>query len=222
MDDDAAPDLAHARILARVEFRELLRQRRMVRSYEPDPVDPSVIERVVATVRRAPSAGHSQGQRLLVVTEQATRDRIAELFGESERVAEGFEPWLARAPAHIFVCTREQDYHDRYRREDKLVNGGEIEWPVPYWHVDAGAALMLVLLAALDEGLASGVYGVPVELMQTVKELLEIPAEIAVVAGVTIGKPAPDPKWSGTSSRTTQRRRGLQEIVFWERWGGRR
>ena len=37
---------------------------------------------------------------------------------------------------------------------DKLSDGEEIDWPVPYWFVDAGAALMLVLLAAIDEGLA--------------------------------------------------------------------
>jgi hypothetical protein len=41
---------------------------------------------------------------------------------------------------------------------DKLQDGKEIEWPVPYWHLDAGAALMLILLAAIDEGLAAGVY----------------------------------------------------------------
>src|SRR5437763_265206 len=50
-----------------MEFGELLRHRRMVRHYVPEPVPREVPERIVSTVRRAPSAGFSQGPRLLVV-----------------------------------------------------------------------------------------------------------------------------------------------------------
>lgn len=192
----------------------------MVRSYRPDPIPQDVLERVVETVRRAPSAGFSQGQRLVVVTDADARRRIAEVSGEAERVTQGFEPWMSIAPAHVFVCTREADYHERYTREDKLVEGEEIEWPVPFWHVDAGAALMLVLLAAVDEGLAAGVYGVQVEEQARVRELLELPDEITIVCGVTLGYAAPDPRWSAVTSRATQRRRSLDELVHWERWSG--
>ena len=203
-----------------MEFDELLKQRRMVRHYAPDPVPRETLERIVRTVRRAPSGGFSQGQRLVVVTEAATRARIAELLHEDEWVAQGREPWLSVAPAHVVVCTREQDYHDRYNEADKLaVTGGvEIEWPAPFWYVDAGAAMMLLLLAALDEGLAAGVYGVTVPEMAPFKELLAVPDDVWVVAGVTIGKARPDPNSSRASSRMSQRRRGLDEVVHWERW----
>jgi FMN reductase [NAD(P)H] len=201
-----------------VEFRELLQHRRMVRSYRPDPIPRDVLERVVSTVRRAPSAGFSQGQRLVVVTDADRRRQIAEISGEADRVAEGFEPWMSIAPAHVFVCTREADYHERYTREDKLVAGEEIEWPVPFWHVDAGAALMLLLLAAIDEGLAAGVYGVQVEEDARIRELLGLPHDIKIVCGVTLGYAAPDPRWSAVTSRATQRRRSLDELVHWERW----
>src|SRR5215216_4018932 len=192
----------------------------MVRHYDPAPLPRETIERIVRTVRRAPSGGFSQGQRLVVVTEAATRARIAELLHEDEWVAQGREPWLSVAPAHVVVCTREQDYHDRYNEADKLaVTGGvEIEWPAPFWYVDAGAAMMLLLLAALDEGLAAGVYGVTVPEMAPFKELLAVPDDVWVVAGVTIGKARPDPNSSRASSRMSQRRRSLDEVVRWERW----
>jgi nitroreductase len=93
-----------------VEFRDVLRQRRMVRNYVPEPVPGDVLERIVATVRRAPSGGFSQGQRLLVVTDAATRREIARLAGEEESRAQGFEPWISEAPAHVVVCTREEDW----------------------------------------------------------------------------------------------------------------
>ena len=56
-----------------MNFRELLGRRRMVRAYEPEPVPREAIERIVRSVRRGPSAGFSQGLRLVVVTEAGRR-----------------------------------------------------------------------------------------------------------------------------------------------------
>jgi len=192
----------------------------MVRHYAPDPIPRDTIERIVRTVRRAPSGGFSQGQRLVVVTDAPTRARIADLLHEEEWVADGREPWLSVAPVHIVVLTREQDYHDRYNEPDKLAQTGgiEVEWPAPFWYVDAGAAMMMLLLAAIDNGLAAGVYGVTVPELQAFKDLLGIPDDVHVVAGVTIGRPRPDPKASASSSRLTQRRRDLDEVIRWEHW----
>ena len=53
-----------------MDFRELLQQRRMVRHYAPEPVARETLERIVRSVRRAPSGGFSQGQRLVVVTDR--------------------------------------------------------------------------------------------------------------------------------------------------------
>jgi FMN reductase [NAD(P)H] len=118
----------------------------------------------------------------------------------------------------VLVCVREGDYHDRYRLEDKLVEGEEIDWPVPYWFVDAGAALMLVLLAAIDEGFAAGVSGVPREAAAELRSSFGIPEDVEIVALVTIGAPAPDPRWSAVTSRRTQPRRTPDEVVRWDRW----
>jgi nitroreductase len=206
------------RIVAAMEFREILRRRRMVRSYQPEPVRREAVERIVSTVRRAPSAGFSQGQRLLVVTDHRTREEIANLFDEQAAIADGREPWISAAPVLIVVGVREQDYHDRYTRADKLQEGEEIVWPVPYWHFDAGAAAMLILLGAIDEGYAAGLFGVPAEGMAQFKALLAIPEDVAVTACITIGKPAADPKWSADSSRSTQKRKSVDDLVHWERW----
>lgn len=202
-----------------MEFKELLPRRRMVRHYRPDAVPHEVVERIVSTIRRAPSAGYSQGQRLLVVTEPEGRNAIVGIFADAGWTAEDdLEPWLESAPVHVLVCTREDDYHDRYQMPDKLDDGEEIDWPVPYWFVDAGAVLMMLLLGAIDEGLGAGVSGVPRDVEAGLRESFGIPDDARVVALVTIGAPAPDPGWSAVTSRRTQSRRAPDEVVRWERW----
>ena len=66
-----------------MEFQELLPRRRMVRHYAAEPVSREALERIVATVRRAPSAGYSQGQRLLVVTDPEKRTELAKIMSAS-------------------------------------------------------------------------------------------------------------------------------------------
>jgi FMN reductase [NAD(P)H] len=71
-----------------VEFREVLKRRRAVRTYDSRPVPREVLERITnAAVVRAPSAGFSQGLRLVVVTDSATRKEIAVAAAEEELAA---------------------------------------------------------------------------------------------------------------------------------------
>jgi FMN reductase [NAD(P)H] len=198
-----------------MNFRELLRHRRMVRAYEPEPVPREAIERIVRSVRRGPSAGFSQGLRLVVVTEADRRLRLAQIVGE--------ESWVGNAPVLVVVCVREDDYHDRYRQPDKLAltGGVEIEWPIPFWYFDAGAAAMLILLAAIDEGYAAGLFGVPVEMLPAFRAELGLPDDVEIACCITIGRAADDDEASALSSRLTRRRRAQDEIVRWERWSSR-
>ncbi|MGI8706696.1 MAG: nitroreductase family protein [Actinomycetota bacterium] len=196
-----------------MELREAVRERRMVRNYRDEPVSRKVVERLTDLARRAPSAGFSQGQYLVVVTEQELRTRIAELAEEEHYVSLGFPPWISRAPVHVVVCTREEDYRERYREPDKIdADGSEIEWPVPYWYVDAGASLMLLLLGAVDEGLGAGFFGV--HRLPGLKELLDIPTDVTPVGVVTLGHPAADQPL-GSARRG---RKPRAHAVRWERW----
>jgi nitroreductase len=197
-----------------VDLNEVASRRRMVRNYTDEPVDPGAVERIVELALRAPSAGNSQGQAFVVVTDLDVRRRIADLAGEPEYVADGFDPWISRAPVHVVVCVSKQVYLDRYAEPDKEGRPvDESEWPVPYWWVDAGASLMLVLLGAVDEGLAAGFLGT--HAMPDLARLLELPDHMAPVGVVTIGHPAPDRR-SGSLARG---RRPRADVVHHDRWG---
>lgn len=198
-----------------MDFQEVVARRRMVRNYTSEPVDPATLARIVETGRRSPSAGFSQGQAFVVVTGEAERRAIAELAGEQAYVQAGFDPWISGAPAHIAICVSEAAYRRRYREADKLVDGRQISWPVPYWWVDAGAALQNILLAAVDAGLAAGFLGV--HSLAGLRDLLGIPDEYRPIGVVTLGHPAPDRR-SGSLKRGW---RPDTEVIHWERWGGR-
>lgn len=196
-----------------MEFKKVLARRRMVRNYDPDPVEPDALQRIAAAALRAPSAGNTQGVELVVVTDPDTRRSIADLAGEDEYVASGFDPWISKAPAHIVITVSEQAYHDRYRKPDKLSpEGTEIDWPVPYWWVDAGAALMAILLATVDEGLAAGFLGT--HAMPELADALGIPSDHRPIGVVTVGNPIPDRR----SSSLDLEKKGPERAIHRERW----
>jgi nitroreductase len=202
-----------------MEFADVLRRRKMVRNYADEPVDREAVERILAAGLKAPSGGFSQGARFVAVTDEATRHRIAELADELEYVELGLEPWISRAPVHIVVATREDDYHDRYQEPDKMPEGEEeIEWRVPWWWVDAGTAVMLLLLAAIDEGLGAGLFGFVGDRNDDARELLGVPADFKIVGVVTVGHPAQEPTAERRKEAIKRRRRPREEVVRWERW----
>ncbi len=198
-----------------MEFRDVLTKRRMVRNYQPGPIPTDTVDRIVDAGLRAPSAGYSQGLGFVVVTGEDHRRQIAALGEEEEYLAAGFDPWISGAPVHIVISVSEERYRERYREPDKLgPNGEEMEWPVPYWWVDAGAALMAVLLAAVDEGLAAGFLGV--HSFPGLAELLRLPPDQTPIGVVTLGKAAPDRR-SGSLARGPRPRASM---VHFESWAG--
>jgi len=199
-----------------MEFDDVLRRRKMVRSYTDAPVDREAVERIVARGRKAPSGGFSQGVRMVIVTDTDTRAKIAVLAQEQEYVKLGHEPWISQAPVHVVVATREESYHERYRRPDKLDESGEeVEWRVPWWWVDAGKSLMLLLLAAVDEGLGAGLFGLVGDDNDRLRELLGMPDDLEIVGVVTMGREKAAPV---QGSRAKFPWKPLDEVVRWERW----
>jgi len=197
-----------------MEFKDVLARRRMVRNYTDNPVDQATLDRIAGAALRAPSAGNSQAIGVVVVTDPALRSAIARLAEEPAYVEMGFDPWISKAPAHLVISVSEKVYRDRYSEPDKLgEDGSQIEWPIPYWWVDAGASMMAVLLAAVDEGLAAGFLGV--HSVPDLAALLEIPEHFEPIGVVTVGHPAPDRR-SGSLDRP---KNTVDDVIFSDRWG---
>jgi len=196
-----------------MEFRDVVLKRRMVRNFADRPVDPGLMDRILDLTRHAPSAGFTQGQSFIIVTNPEKRKAIARTCEEDEYVKRGFAPFISGAPVLLIPCTSETAYHRRYQEADKVnEDGSEIVWPVPYWFMDVGCAVMIALLAAIDEGLVSAFAGS--KDLDALRALLDIPAAITPVGVIALGYRAADIP----SPSLKRGRKADTEYIHRERW----
>ncbi|MFF5296919.1 nitroreductase family protein [Paractinoplanes globisporus] len=204
-----------------MEFAEVVRKRRMVRTYDPDrPVPREVVDKIVQHGLRAPSAGFSQGWGFLVLTEPADRDLYWAVTtgGDAEPVWRG--DWLTRmrnAPVIVVCLANKSVYLERYAQPDKgWTDRSESHWPVPYWDIDTGFAALLMHLSAVDEGLGSCFFGIPVETVADFKKAFGVPGEFNPIGTLSIGYRAPDKR----SPSLKRGHRPVDEVVHHGRWAG--
>ncbi len=199
---------------SRLEFETVVRKRRMVRNFQPKPIPKNLVEGILDLAQHSPSAGFSQGWGYVMVTDPDLRKKVGELQGELDFYAKKrFHRFVSEAPVLIIACTSEELYHERYREPDKLSEDGtEIEWPTPYWHFDIGCACMLILLGAVDKGLAAAFTGV--FRVQQMKNLLGIPEHFHPVGVISLGYPADDIK----SPSLKRGRRPVSQVIHYEHW----
>ena len=202
-----------------MELVDVVRKRRMVRAYDRSrPVPRETITALLDLAVRAPSAGFTQGWDFLVLTE----DEDLQRFWRVTTDAGDPDTWLdgmRTAPALVVCLSDPERYLDRYAEPDKgWTDRDPGRWPVPYWDVDTGMAALLMLLGAVDAGLASCFFGVPPHRQADALEAFGVPADRRVVGVVSVGYPAPDRR----SPSLRRGRRPLREVAhagtFGEPW----
>ena len=197
-----------------MEFSEVLRRRRMIRSYQADRQVPAdALDAILEAALRAPSAGFTQGVSLLVLSSDTER----ETFWQA--AAQTGSTWLRgmrAAPVLVLVWTSEQVYLDRYAEPDKgWTDRDPARWSAPYWFVDAGMASMAALLSAIDHDLAACFFGIPVDRIAAVREAFGVPASQLSVGVISVGYPARAP---ALGSPTRRPRKSISESIHRGTW----
>lgn len=155
---------------------EVVRTRRSIRRYKPDPVPDEILNQILETARIAPSAGHTQPWHFVVVKDPETKKKLC------------ISSWASDAPVVIVGC-------------------GDAEVSSRWFMVDLAIAFEHIVLAATNFGLGTCWMG-KLGIDETIKQVLDIPEHIKVVAVTPLGYPAetPGPKV----------RKSMSEIVHYE------
>ncbi len=167
----------------------------MTRNFQVAPLERSVVDGLLAEALTAPSAGNTQGREFVVLDEPdqtarywtATTD--AGWRAHSRRYA-----GLSRAPVVVLAFSDPDAYVERYSDPDKVrADGADVEWVVPFWHVDAAFAVMTLLLGAADRGIGTAFLG-NFRGEDALKAALAVPDRMRWLGAVLLGRAAhPDP-----------------------------
>jgi nitroreductase len=208
------------------EFAEVVRSRRMTRSFDPRPVPPELLTDLVDLASRAPSAGKTQGWHL-VVLEGPDTARFWDITLPPMR--RGAFRWkaLLEAPVIGIPLADPRAYVERYSEADKRASGlgsGTEAWPAPYWTVDTAMSVMTMLLAAEDAGLGALFFGI-FRGERELRRSLGIPPVMQILGAVALGFPAPadatgqdDTGPGGPGRSAARKRRTPDEIIHRGSW----
>ncbi len=156
------------------EFIDIVKQRRSVRRYRPDPVPREMIEKCLETARYAPTACDTQSWRF-IVTEGALKDRIAkECLGELPVP----NRWAAEAPVIIVMASASDLMTHRIGAKIKGTD---------YELIDAGIAGEHLVLQAAELGLGTCWLGWFKK--RKIRKLLNLPSGWDITALITLGFP---------------------------------
>jgi nitroreductase len=179
---------------------EILEARRSVRGYTSQPIKVEDIKAIFEAARVAPSACNSQTWRFIAVTDRTLIQKIAQ---------DGMLPivrnsWIATAPLVIVGCAQLDILANRI---GSLVTG------IEYYQIDLDIAMEHIVLKATELGLGTCWIGWFNE--KKIKEILDIPKTVRVLALLSVGYP------KDTDANPVKKRKPLEEIFYREKWKGR-
>ena len=216
-----------------MELYEAMRTTFAAREFTDEPLPDEVLFTILDNARFAPSGGNRQGAQVIVVREQATREKLVELATPAgqryiAQMQNGESPWNTMTPCQVDAATIAQvqppalllepylkaavvlvvcvDLHKVAALDQYLKRVGVISGGSIYpfvWNI---------LMAARNEGFGGTITTLPIAEEPALQEYLGLPPHMAVAAVVPLGKPV--------KQLTQLKRNPVAEFVMKERWQG--
>ncbi|MDZ4246604.1 MAG: nitroreductase family protein, partial [Dehalococcoidia bacterium] len=185
-------------------FLGLVRKRRSIRRFKPDPLPEGSVEKILEAARWAMSGANGQPWEFVVVSDADTREKIIQAYTEGRRHIKIIEqtrvqelrhpyfdcpetePSLKYAPVFIVVCADPRALQATVLSSHFY--GGE-GGPMATFYKNMANATQLICFAAAALGLGTQWVSVNATWEAQVKSLLKIPQVIAVHTIVPVGYP---------------------------------
>lgn len=195
------------------DFLELVKARRSVRKFKTDPIPDEDIEKILETVRWAPSGANTQPWELIVLKDQKIKNKFLDVVSGRIDVES-----LRRTPVIIVVCgdTRTRVLYPSGRNLHLIpkIELGEdhVELKENVLTSSLSNAFLYILLAATTLGLGTRYVTSTAhpDVQREIKQLLEIPPYLVIYDTVALGYPESEPR-----QKTL---RPLENIVHYERF----
>lgn len=186
-----------------MDFDELIRKRYSCRDFSDRPVEENALRAVLEAARLAPTAANRQPFRLIVIRDPEVLDLLPEVYARH---------WFYSAPVVICACGLHREAWAR--KEDR--HEGNLSVVSEHHHrhytdVDVALAMDHLTLQASALGLATCL--VADFNAEAARRILHLPHGVEPVLFAPLGYPAqPD-------AVPPKKRRPLEELVYWDRYG---
>lgn len=195
-----------------MNVRDALDQRKSTRAFLDQAVDQQMIERILDAARHAPSGVNTQPWQVAVVTgdkKHQLEQRIEQAFRNGTKSAMDYpyyptewkEPYTSRRKAcgHQLYSALDISMRDKDRRIDQwAANYRAFDAPVVMFFfmeagmktgsfVDYGMFLQSIMLASVEEGLATCPQASLAEYPDIVKQALAYPDDCILICGMALG-----------------------------------
>ena len=175
----AAPDLKNAP--EGCETLAAMANRRVIRRYTDQPVDPALLDTLCAVALSAPSKSDLQQADIVIVSDRGQREKLEALLPDN--------PWVKAAPVFLVFCGNNRRHRLLFEwRKRPFVN----DYLDPFFNasVDAGIVLATFIAAADRVGLGSCPISAIRNHAQEVSDILSLPAHVFPVAALGAGWPS--------------------------------
>ncbi len=186
---------------------EVIKNRRSIRHYKPDPIDDATLTKVLEAAHWAPSWGNTQSWRFIVVRDPAIRKQVADTLRlvrvDNEWVENAANQAIKQAPVLVVICAEKG--HAGYAPDGvPVTDKGE------YWYMfDIALAMENLTLAAHAVGLGTVIVG-GFDAIK-VAQILEVPEDWRVVTLTPLGIPERPGQVSP--------RMKLAEVTYYDKYG---
>jgi nitroreductase len=207
-----------------MDVREAIKKRRSIRKFKPDPIPEEKIRLLLESARLAPSGTNTQPWRFIIVKDNDTKMKLQEAAHNQRHVK--------NTPVIIVCCADLKAFKEFPERVDELIESGALpertrEVFIPYLKKGMDTVTKDALMVAAAANVAIAVEHIVLQAVEIglgtcwvrwyeddkVKEILDIPEHVEVMALLPVGVPDEEP--------SQRPRLSLDKIVFNEKYGGK-